>query len=163
MAGNKNKRRELTADDLMRMQEGPPRKRARLVEELAAEEDSGASRSPSEDEDEEDGNHKDGSADSGISTDDDEQDDEDDIEGSDEDEAVHRVAPVHSASRVTTIPRATLAAKPATPSARPRPTSWSDLDVSGTLRAALASMSIKAPTEIQSACIPPLLAGESSL
>jgi len=41
----------------------------------------------------------------------------------------------------------------------PAPVSFSSLGISTLLQSALKSMSIKSPTEIQVACIPPLLAG----
>jgi ATP-dependent RNA helicase DDX49/DBP8 len=40
------------------------------------------------------------------------------------------------------------------------PTNFSSLGISPPLQAALSSMSIRTPTEVQVACIPPLLAGE---
>lgn len=46
---------------------------------------------------------------------------------------------------------------------RPTPLqAFASLGVSKTLVASLATMSIRAPTEVQAACIPPLLAGEST-
>ena len=44
---------------------------------------------------------------------------------------------------------------------KPTPTSFSSMDISPPLQAALNNMSIRTPTEVQAACIPPLLSGES--
>jgi len=41
--------------------------------------------------------------------------------------------------------------------------SFASLGISAPLQATLASMSIKKPTEVQAACIPPLLAGELTI
>jgi ATP-dependent RNA helicase DDX49/DBP8 len=163
MAGSKSKRREITTDDLMRLQEGPPRKRVKLLEELS-DDHSDASGSASdaaapqgafpyhdgeglmEDgvEDEE--------AEDGVSSDDE-----------DEDDVVAAAAPAPSVSRVTAIPRVQQPARAVSTNKRFGATSWLDLSVSSALHAALLSMSIRTPTEIQSACIPPLLAGEPSI
>ncbi|KAG7449305.1 DEAD-domain-containing protein [Guyanagaster necrorhizus] len=42
-------------------------------------------------------------------------------------------------------------------------TSFSDLGISGSLQAALTSMSIRTPTEVQAACIPPLSSGRDCI
>ncbi len=48
---------------------------------------------------------------------------------------------------------------PAPTAATSKHTSFSDLGISRILQAALTSMSIRMPTEVQAACIPPLLSG----
>lgn len=74
----------------------------------------------------------------------------------DEDEA--------SSSRVTIVPRTFLAVprKTLTASAN-QPTSFASMGISSALLTALNKMSIKAPTEIQAACIPPLLQGRDCI
>lgn len=173
MAGTK--RRELTADDLMRMQEEPRRKRLRLDE--AYEEDPEVQDSSSGDEAEVDGHEGTNEDDenSGVGG---EEDEDDSVSGSgdESDLSQHVVPPIpvpqdgededadsrFTSSRISFKPRATT---PATIQAmlRPRslPTSFETMGISSVLVSALAKMSIKTPTEIQAACIPPLLQGES--
>ncbi|KAK0191036.1 DEAD-domain-containing protein [Armillaria mellea] len=52
---------------------------------------------------------------------------------------------------------------PAPTAATSKTASFSDLGISTTLQAALTSMSIRAPTEVQAACIPPLLSGRDCI
>ncbi|KJA30020.1 hypothetical protein HYPSUDRAFT_126454 [Hypholoma sublateritium FD-334 SS-4] len=60
-------------------------------------------------------------------------------------------------------PRIPAAATPAADTSNPRASSFSSLGISTQLQGALKAMSIKAPTDVQSACIPPLLAGEDCI
>ncbi len=82
--------------------------------------------------------------------------------GSDEDK-------VHTLPNLTPIERISLARRhvkdntdqKSTNAHTPTPlSSFASLGISAPLQATLASMSIKNPTEVQAACIPPLLAGE---
>ncbi|KZT72511.1 DEAD-domain-containing protein [Daedalea quercina L-15889] len=67
-------------------------------------------------------------------------------------------------SRISTVPRISNPTQHEVPKpARTRPTSFESLGISSALLNALVKMSIKAPTEIQAACIPPLLAGEDCI
>ena len=45
---------------------------------------------------------------------------------------------------------------------KPTTTTFASLDISAPLQASLTAMSIRTPTEVQAACIPPLLAGQSA-
>jgi len=47
------------------------------------------------------------------------------------------------------------------PTSKTRQTTFGSLGISSPLQGALTGMSIKVPTEVQTACIPPLLAGKS--
>jgi ATP-dependent RNA helicase DDX49/DBP8 len=157
MAGNGNKNRkqltgdssedELTMEDLMRLQEGPPRKRMRLTEEVEAEFDSG-------------------SDDEGPGSNAEEEEEEDsDVEDTREvDKDDHTLPPPSNdfgtVSRVSAAPRAQKIPTSQNTKTDKSLASWSDLDITAPLQAALASMSIRTPTEIQGACIPPLLSGE---
>ncbi|KAM5540345.1 hypothetical protein V8D89_005803 [Ganoderma adspersum] len=175
MAGPK--RRELTADDLMRMQEGPRRKRLRLDETY--EEDLEVQDSSSGDEVEVDGHE-------GINEDDEnsgsrsEEDEHDSVSGSgdESDLSQHAAPPIpvpqdeqdedadsrFASSRISFKPRATNPATIQAPlRARPLPTSFETMGISSVLVSALAKMSIKTPTEIQAACIPPLLQGRDCI
>jgi ATP-dependent RNA helicase DDX49/DBP8 len=161
MAGSKSKRREITTDDLMRLQEGPPRKRVKLLEELS-DDHSDASGSVSDAAASEGAlSYHDGEGPMEDGVEDEEA--EDGVSSDDEDGAVAAAAPAPSVSRVTAIPRVQQPARAVSTQKISGATSWLDLSVSSALHAALLSMSIRTPTEIQSACIPPLLAGEPSI
>lgn len=76
---------------------------------------------------------------------------------------------VHILPSLTPIERISIARRPMKGSADQKSTnahtptplsSFASLGISAPLQAPLASMSIKTPTEVQAACIPPLLAGE---
>ena len=159
MAGSK--RRALTADDLMRLQEGPQRKRIKIddsdEEALDSDVGSGSEKEDTEDEQEE--------------GEEDESSDEAEWKSDDGDDMRHDPLPVsllqdedeentRFSSRVSFKPRTT---NPVPQTAAPRskllPTSYEDMGISSVLVAALAKMSIRSPTEIQAACVPPLLAG----
>ncbi len=161
MAG---KRRHLTVDDLQRMQEdGPSRKRprAQYILEDGDDSDSDVEVSQQQTRPEESGAESDETNSYGLDNRMPETDDHiDDDEGDEPD--VDSGGP-STLSRVSFKPRAreTLAVprKPLTVS----PTqlaSFASLGISSAILNALFKMSIRAPTEIQTACIPPLLQGE---
>ena len=70
-----------------------------------------------------------------------------------------------STSRVSIQPRESLVVAPKgkSSSSKPLPKSFEDFGISSALLSALHKMSIRAPTEIQAACIPPLLQGEFTI
>jgi ATP-dependent RNA helicase DDX49/DBP8 len=162
MAGGK--RRELTTDDLLRMQEGPNRKRTRYTSD--SEEESDPSGKGPENEDSA-SSASEGESESEIQSESDEMKkaghefyspkslNQDTSEGSDREDETH-----FTSSRISTRPKADqLATISATASTTA--VSWISLGIIAPLQTALSSMSIRKPTEIQAACIPPLLAGES--
>ena len=75
---------------------------------------------------------------------------------------------VHTFSSITPVERISLERRPVEGNTDKNlirahtqaPSSFSELGISTPLQAALASMSIRKPTEVQTACIPVLLAGE---
>lgn len=168
------KRRVLTTDDLLRLQEDGPARKRRREEDLvdSAEEDSDseldlpAPRRMKSVEDEDDTDEASGTGSSGSEG-------EEDPEGAEQDSDSEAAAPrpnMHSlpeddddltSSRITIAPRTPLAVprKPLT-AAPLRPTSFAEMGISQSLLIALSKMSIRNPTEIQAACIPPLLEGE---
>jgi ATP-dependent RNA helicase DDX49/DBP8 len=135
----------LTMDDLMRMQEARPHKRMRLDEDTEVSSGSGS-----------------GSDDEGGFEDEGGEDIEEDRE---EEEQYSAGDHPHSSQKdFGTVSRvsATASAPKHSITSPITATTWTDMNISGPLQTALASMSIRAPTEIQSACIPPLLSGELS-
>lgn len=167
------KRREWTTDDLLRMQEGPLRKRSRKkldfedededeqwnIERSKEAEDSG------EDEKGEGVEH--GGERESDDTTDETSSDEQVHENASEDEEDLSVLPTASSSksisRVSIMPRRTLlpAYKKDAPPINHHPSaSFESFGISSSLLTALTSMSIRVPTEVQAACIPPLLKGE---
>ncbi|KIM90730.1 hypothetical protein PILCRDRAFT_811194 [Piloderma croceum F 1598] len=146
MAGTK--RRTLTTDDLMHRQERPDRKRLRRVENSGSGE--GSSRQFDEDQSEAETEAEDrGESDS--------EGDEDDVNLEDETSSTSQSQPNRfSFSRKASKPRTQLAASV---SSKPSHSTFVSMGVSPPLQAALSSMSIRTPTEVQAACIPPLLAG----
>ena len=165
------KRRELTVDDLMRMQEGPRRKRIRLgdtdEEGLGVPDfSSGDEAEPNDrgrDEEHSRSGSEEGESDSGSRP-------------ADENDIAQHVAPPISinrdqedeevdsrfaSSRISFKPRFTDPNTLRVPlRAKPLPTTFETMGISSVLVSALAKMSINAPTEIQAACILPLLEGE---
>lgn len=151
-----SKRRALTTDDLMRRQEEPIQKKLRRapIAELHEEEQSGGDDSPGsldgheteeEDADEDFESH----------------DDEEDISEAEQTSGTLSVPERFSSSRVeSSKPRSRIKA---TDPPKEQPSSFLSLGVSNDLQAALSAMSIRTPTEIQAACIPPILAGEYSI
>lgn len=153
------KRRALTTNDLMRRQEEPDRKRIRKggqhvdqegsvsVEEASENETVGSNNELDEDIGEFD--EEDGSGDS--------QDEVVDLK----DEAPTTSPPERfDFSRIK--PRAQVQFSTHIPSKSTSSDTFLSLGVSASLQAALSTMSIRTPTGVQAACIPPLLAGEFS-
>ena len=78
---------------------------------------------------------------------------------------------MHTFSSITPVGRVSLARRPMEGNTDKKlisvhiqaPLSFSELGISDPLQAALASMSISKPTEVQTACIPVLLDGESTI
>ncbi|KAG1755759.1 P-loop containing nucleoside triphosphate hydrolase protein [Suillus lakei] len=148
----------LTADELLKLQEGRPTKRLRTISTLktfAAEDfDQSPSSSPSEDTEED-------VEDSGAN--------EPRDQSSSEDEHHEPSHKSHSAFEDQGRVMFSLNREPKTkdklsPVAYVRPSgSFADMGVVPPLDAALARMSIRTPTEIQAACIPPLLAGRDCI
>lgn len=155
MAGAK--RRALTADDLLRLQEEPPSKRARINEDLDA---TYAYETANSDAEEVDTGVESGASQSGS---------EDSSEqNSDSEDAASDVARPITAdwdaggrvtqSRISVVPRTTRVVTGNV--SRPSASTFVSLGISSVLQDALAKMSIRVPTEVQTACIPPLLQGE---
>ena len=168
MGGPKDnkKRKALSVDDLMRMQEQPSSKRFREdLQEDSAESDpassSTSSISQSQERSDDSSNEDEGEEHSDISSSDDENDEISPNNLSLFDESTDRF----SSSRISIVPRTTLPKAPINPptTSTPRPTSFASFGISHALLTALSKMSIKAPTEIQAACIPPILEGEYNI
>ncbi|CAL1701049.1 unnamed protein product [Somion occarium] len=162
MAGKK--RKMLTTDDLMRMQEQPSSKRPREdhEDESLDSDDDSASTSSSVPTIQRNRNRQ------AIS----EEDPEDfGQESSDsEDESQPLTIPSladsldrFSSSRLSIQPRKALPTPTPSILSKPVPTSFASLGISPALLNALSKMSIKTPTEIQSVCIPPILQGEDCI
>ena len=180
MAGST--RRVLTTDDLLRMQEdGPSRKRRR--EDFIMVEDSDSemelpfkhAKNDTDEDDESEGEGEELSSGSGSGSGDDSNSEDDEVRdglGHDSDQAdeifAHSLSTPYaeddtSSSRISIVPRTSLPITRKPPAVPPNhPTSFATMGISATLLTALAKMSIRSPTEIQSACIPPLLQGEYS-
>lgn len=159
------KRRDLSIDDLLRMQDdGPVRKRRRedfVRADLHSDEDEDSGSSGSDSTGEEEAEGVDGSDESS----DDGGEDSDEASGSDVEAAQPDLQPEpeDAFSRVSILPRTSHAVPRNTLKAPPiLPASYTSMGISSALLSSLNKMSIKTPTEIQAACIPPLLAGESS-
>lgn len=170
-----SKRRVLTSDDLMRMQEdGPARKRRK--EELMFEEDEDSDfdlhlptrRSDGESNEEESDHGSDEESGSGIKEHGDEDGDEESDASSDSSaEPPRPPLPVLlegddvSSSRISIAPRTSLpVSRKSLTAPVNHPASFAAMGISSTLLTALNKMSIRAPTDIQAACMPPLLQGE---
>lgn len=175
------KRRDLTTDELMRMQEQPARKKFRPpTDDSEGNESADTSATTSQlisrgaqgslqDEGGEEGSGSDVGED-GEEEDSGSDGEEDSAEGdeaeSGEEESISLPTwddgdtRFHS-SRVSIAPRASKSTQTQIPKpVRTQPNSFEGLGISSALLNALAKMSIKAPTEIQAACIPPLVEGE---
>lgn len=139
------KRRTVTTDDLLRIQEEPQSKRIKLSDPAAA--DLGSDTDGSQVETYRDEHHP-------SDEDSDSDSDSDSAEFSSHDD-------LSSFSRVKPPPSGADAKLKVTQP--PRPTSFASLGVSPDLQSALSTISIRTPTEVQAACIPPLLSGASEL
>jgi len=137
-------RRNVTTDDLLRSQEEPHRKRRKLKD--AAETDS---EDPASEVDDENLSTGDESGEGPDQV-------KDDVNG--EIETPNHVSKLVMHDRFDFSTRKTGSSvvqfKPET-----QPLAFASLGISDSLQSALTSMSIKTPTEVQAACIPPLLAG----
>ncbi len=154
----KHKIKALSVDDLLKQQEGPICKKRRLSElnvdsggegSGSSSEEEGASDSEGDDKESLPGNLED-------------EDGDGHEEGTDASNS-HKASGLNIEGRLgisgrtkVSIPSAVV---PAADPSNPR-SSFSSLGISTQLQKALQSMSIKAPTEVQSACVPPLLSGE---
>ncbi|KAF8138544.1 P-loop containing nucleoside triphosphate hydrolase protein [Boletus edulis] len=154
----KQKHAELTTDDLLKLQEGPPSKRIRVSPTLSVD--------PGHLVGSDDESGSTSSASTGVDPTDQEEDSQDDIslQGQvDEDQdgsgrlgtadvlKLSRTSPISTHTpRLAQIPK---------PSIR----SFNDMGISSALEAALHRMSIHTPTEVQAACIPPILAGRDCI
>ncbi|KAG5646588.1 hypothetical protein DXG03_002892 [Asterophora parasitica] len=173
------KRTALSADDLLRRHEEPRSKKARLSVQLDSDSDeesldgSGAAEvrededeGSSEDEEEEEGDEEERDVD-GTEAGERYPVDEDD-EDEDEDDQPGIIAQVEVQDRFGSslerkkqnISKAHTQPAPQPP---PKPTSFTSLGLSAQLETALSSMSIRTPTEVQAACIPPLLSGRDCI
>ena len=144
------KRKILTTDDLMRKQEEPDRKRTRRIENSESGEKAAGSISECDEdqsEPETEGQER-GEADP--------EDDGDDVDLDDAPGTSESNPDRFNFSRITSKPRTQYATS--IPS-KTSPSTFLSLGVSPPLQAALSTMSIRTPTEVQAACIPPLLAG----
>lgn len=140
----------------MRMQEGPSRKRVRSQPtpvDDASESSEGSSA--------EEHTGSDSAAEEEL---DDEGDEDSATSDSDDNEAANLgaadVQDRFTSSRLGVTPRAGTVQTTSATAAASSPTSWTSMGIIAPLQAALASMSIKTPTEIQASCIPPLMAGK---
>ena len=145
---------DLDADDLLKQIEQPQRKRRKISEEKTLHSDDreypNMRRNSISEESEED---EDGSS---IAT-----EEEEEIEGK---ELKSYLPPDDRVSRLklpsrAPLPERTSRTKDSTPKEH---VAFVDLGVSKALVASLLKMSIRAPTEVQAACIPPLIAGKFS-
>jgi ATP-dependent RNA helicase DDX49/DBP8 len=157
-----SKRKALTTDDLLRRQEEPQKWRRKLpVVQRDEDEDS----SPGEDDD-----FDLASEDSEVGKDGNERESE--IEESADSASGRENSPMQTSrigrstkgssllgSRVTVKPRLSHRHTPSPETGTSKNVTFSSLGVSPPLLSALSKMAIHAPTEVQQACIPPLLAG----
>ncbi|KAG5343078.1 hypothetical protein C0989_000068 [Termitomyces sp. Mn162] len=152
------KRAALSADDLLRIMEGPRAKRPRMLDDEDDSDDTCANGALHEDKDGTTDEEKD-DADVGPPAENEEDDeDTDDVpvrlaEGS----AAHDRFGSSLVNRTRDLPESTLQSQ------RPKDVSFSSLGISAPLQSALTSMSIRTPTPVQAACIPSLLAGRDCI
>lgn len=151
---------ELSADELLKQTEEPMRKR-RKIDDHPDEEFRGLEGSQElEDEDEDEGmkNQKDESGDEDSDSED--YDAERDYRKSMSRPSFIAQGPSRMSSSLARKKNSTevTSVKPE----KPKVTSFAELGVSKILVSSLAAMSIRSPTEVQAACIPPLLEGQCS-
>lgn len=153
-ASTKRKSPSPTADDLMRMAESLPRKRQKLTARYDDEDEDvdvearSAATSGDDDDDDENSEHSDDSTPlKPILANE---------EDSDDEESAFSRLPARIAAKRASSPVPTGPAKTA------QNTGFGALGVSQQLITALSAMSIRQPTDVQAACIPPLLAGKNS-
>ncbi|KAI0959640.1 hypothetical protein AcW1_004416 [Taiwanofungus camphoratus] len=148
------KRRTFTTDDLLRMQEGPERKRLRRDLDTEGTPDT------------EDVRSEDSVTAKPVNSDSESEDDNSQHEPQRSSEADCEMEDRFSSSRLSFLPRAAKmphlhTSKPAISPARP--STFASLGISSALLSALSKMSIRVPTEIQAICIPPLLQGRDCI
>lgn len=157
MAGTK-RHAALTTDDLMHMQEGPVQKRLRTEPAHHPDDvDSDVSQSDGEDSSVESSDIEDGDVD----------DAEDDPSQPEDNEPRDHIEDTNwdsgrFPSRMSSIkPRSSITATTNSPlNVAAAPATFTSLNISPPLLSALSKLSIRKPTEVQVACIPPLLQGE---
>ncbi|KAJ7129747.1 P-loop containing nucleoside triphosphate hydrolase protein [Mycena epipterygia] len=139
------KRKSLTTDDLLRQQETPQKRlKTSVYQSRTTGSDSETSGAENE---------------NATHSEEDQDADATDEEDSDQPEALEESPETPSSSRLTLKPRTDHKPVP-----RPSPsTTWSGLGIAASLQSALTSMSIRTPTEVQAACIPPLLQGRDCI
>ncbi|KAF7352843.1 DEAD-domain-containing protein [Mycena venus] len=150
------KRKSLTADDLLRQLEGP-QKRLKT-----SRHSSPSSARASDDEDSDELELKATSDSDNDAHDSGDTDETDDEEPSHQENLFQDPRDDPSSSRLAFKPRTDHDTAPPRPSASAPPT-FSGLGISKALQTALTSMSIRTPTEVQAACIPPLLQGRDCI
>ncbi|KAJ6599122.1 P-loop containing nucleoside triphosphate hydrolase protein [Mycena vulgaris] len=145
------KRKSLTTDDLLRQQEGPQKRRRTSPSREVTNVDSNSETSLGE---------QDSASENGTVH----VEDEEDSDATNEEDSDQPPSPDESRDNPS---NSRLLLKPRTdhkPTARPAPSiTFSGLGISTSLQSALTSMSIRAPTEVQAACIPPLLQGRDCI
>lgn len=149
---------ELTTDDLLKLQEGPPSKRIRFSSPLSLDprpsvgindESSSASSGPEDDPTDQE----------------DSQDETDSFPGKVDDEQIdsnrlQSKTAIENSGRLKLYRTSPISAHtPRLAQAPKHSITFGDMGISSVLEAALRRMSIHKPTEIQAACIPPILAG----
>ncbi|TFK43590.1 P-loop containing nucleoside triphosphate hydrolase protein [Crucibulum laeve] len=164
------KRKELTADDLLRIQEEPRRKRLKISRRQDLEELGSDTQSTSQNSEDEEESQESGVEDSKGSVNEDSEggDDDNEVEENGSDEEDSSNLPTATFEVEDRFGRSRFKSGPTTMrqdslKTTPLPSSFSTLGISATLESALASMSIKTPTEVQAACVPPLLAGRDCI
>ncbi|KAJ7047428.1 P-loop containing nucleoside triphosphate hydrolase protein [Mycena alexandri] len=156
------KRKSLTADDLLRQQEGPQKR----LKTFRAASPSSSQGNNSDHSDHSENGQNDSDSSASESENKLAQEDTDDDDESDE-EASPLPTSLSKSSGASSDSHSRLTIKPRTdhdPPTRPTPpATFSGLGISAPLQTALTSMSIRAPTEVQAACIPPLLQGRDCI
>lgn len=158
----RTKRKALTTDDLLRRQEEPDRKRVKLSPPLSIQSDSDelseviTGGDESEDEN------------SSFDEEEDEETREDNLDDGtfdDGEESASEQFPTDSLNEPERFKFSRVKEKQIIPQLREKklPDSFSAFGISNQLQSALTTMSIRTPTEVQAACIPPLLAGKSAI
>lgn len=132
------KRARLTADDLLRRQERPNAKKARVLPTTDSTEEGSASEVS-------ENSLLDDRRDYNSEYDSEDESEDGNVEFSLSNAVQNRLRP--------SVPSAN------TKHFKPSDISFSSLGISAPLQAALSAMSIRTPTEVQAACIPPLLSG----
>jgi ATP-dependent RNA helicase DDX49/DBP8 len=157
----RQKHDELTTDDLLKLQEGPPLKKIRVSTTVSIDsrhfvgfndESSSTSSSSSGDDPSDQEEDSQDDADSFLGQVDEEQARSGrlELEGAIEDSG--RLKPSRTSPVSTRLPRLVRTPKHSI-------SSFNDMGISTALEAALHRMSIHTPTDVQAACIPPILAG----